>query len=485
MKLSTQISIGFLIAISIDLLDSYFNYRLTLKVNNDTHFLTQSEVVIRKSAATNKKITDMQSSFRGYLLTSDAHFLADYYNGLRTIPSLLKEEMEAASVPGQREKIDSIELLHRQWVSFADSLIDAKKRSLFDSAANKEYNYLFETQLKKEVGKSYNDQIAQIFNSFDQYEYAVREQRRSTLTRSIRQTERFSLLFSIAMILISTGTAVFLVLKISRRIQRLVSLAENISRGNFSRVNDDKNDELSSLSLSLDTMSSRLSKNISTLQKKNDELDQFAYVVSHDLKAPARGIANVIQWIEEDLSEEISPRMRRYLDIIPERIGRMENLIDGLLEYARIGRDQLLKEWVNVSQLVSDLADVIVPKEYILTYKNLPELYTERLLLQQVLGNLISNAVKYGRGQITISANEKEEYYEFDVSDNGPGIPEQYHERIFVIFQTLREKNDSESTGVGLAIVKKIIEEKHGTIKVVSSPAGGTSFIFTWPKEGV
>ncbi|HEY4336517.1 MAG TPA: CHASE3 domain-containing protein, partial [Puia sp.] len=129
MKLSTQISIGFLIAISIDLMDSYFNYTLTLKVNSDTDFLTRSELVIRNSGRANKSITDMQSSFRGYLLTGDVHFLSSFYNGSRTLPALLSEEKEVASSVGQRQKIDSIEQLHAFWVAYADSLIDAKKRS--------------------------------------------------------------------------------------------------------------------------------------------------------------------------------------------------------------------------------------------------------------------------------------------------------------------------------------------------------------------
>ena len=192
-------------------------------------------------------------------------------------------------------------------------------------------------------------------------------------------------------------------MKISRRIKSLVSLAENISQGNFTSINDDKNDELSGLSLSLDTMSGKLSKNITELRKKNDELNQFAYVVSHDLKAPVRGISNVVQWIEEDLHEEISPNMRKYLDIIPDRIKRMENLIDGLLEYARIGRDSSIKEQVDVARLIDNLSEMINPKECRLIIGNMPVLMTEKLLLQQILGNLLSNAVKYGRGEIAVT----------------------------------------------------------------------------------
>jgi len=482
MKLSTQISLGFLIAISIDLMDSWFNYTLTLKVKNDSHFLTRSETALRNSGKLNKSITDMQSSFRGYLLTGDEHFLAPYYDGLHTVPGLLTEEKGIDSTSPQFQKIDSIDHLHALWVGYADSLIVAKKSSVSDPEASRRYQVLFETRLKKEVGRSYNDEIARLFTSFDQYEYQLREARHIALAASIARTERFSVLFSMLMIIVSSGIAIFLVTKISRRIVSLVRLAENISRGNFSRINDDKRDELSSLSLSLDTMSARLSKNITELKKKNDELSQFAYVVSHDLKAPVRGIASVVQWIEEDLHDEISEKMRTYLDIIPDRISRIEALIDGLLEYARVGRENSIKEWVEVAALIDDLVDIVVPEEYQVIKNNLPGFLTEKLLLQQVFGNLISNAVKYGRGEIAVSCVERADYYEFSVSDNGPGIPEEYREKIFVIFQTLREKEDKESTGIGLAIVKKIIDDKHCSIRVRSSGTGGAMFEFTWPK---
>jgi signal transduction histidine kinase len=486
MKLATQISLGFLIAISVDLVDSFVNYTLTLKVKKDSEFLNRSESVIRGSGSLNKGIIDMQSAFRGYLLTDDERFLAPYYNGAKVLPGLLQQELSLVTLPAQRHLLDSISTLHNRWVDYAGELIAAKGKAVADRSAAAHFTYLFETRLKREVGKGYNDKIAELFRSFDQIEYEVREQRRKALSDSIDQTDRYSLVFSVLLVMVGTSGAIYLVRKISRRIRSQVKLAEKISRGNFGAVYDDKRDELSSLSVSLNAMSNKLSQNISALEKRNAELNQFAYVVSHDLKAPVRGISNVVRWIEEDLAGEISPEMRKYLDIIPERIMRMENLIDGLLEYARIGRDTSFKEQVDVSLLIKDIVESIVPKGYRLSIGPLPIFFTEKLLLQQVFGNLISNAVKYtpvDGGEIVISSVEQDGFYEFCVTDNGPGIDHKYHEKIFVIFQTLREKHDKESTGIGLAIVKKIVEEMQGRIRVVSSPGSGTSFIFTWPKD--
>ncbi|MGN6396595.1 MAG: sensor histidine kinase [Mucilaginibacter sp.] len=487
MKLATQISLGLFIAISIDLVDSYVNYSLTKKVNTNTDFLTTSEAIIRTSSNLNRSIIDMQNGLRGFLLSGNQRFLVRYESGLKTIPELLKQEKGLIiSSALQTARLDSIKAIHNVWLTFANQIIDAKKKAIADPRLNNNYRKLFEEQTNLNAGKNYNEEITALFASFDQYEYDVRAKRRKALTDSIAATDRFSLFFSLLLIVAGSGLSIYLVRKITQRIDSMVKLAEDISAGEFPTVTDDKKDELTSLSLSLNLMSQKLSRNITELERKNDELDQFAYVVSHDLKAPIRGISNAVQWIKEDLPEEMSPSMKKYLGIIPERLKRMADLIDGLLEYARIGRGKYPREIVNVADLIREIADLVVPEGYQLTMKNLPVLSTEKILLAQVFGNLLSNAVKYTPQQgaeIEVSCIEHRNFYEFAVSDNGIGIEQEYHKKIFEMFQTLREKHDEESTGIGLAIVKKIIEGNEGTVRVVSSAGKGTRFLFTWPKN--
>jgi signal transduction histidine kinase len=486
MRLATQIFLGFLIAISIDLLDSFVNYTLTLKVRTNSDFLGRSEAVIRHSADLSKEMVEMQSAYRGFLLTGDQQFLEPYYDGLKTVPVLAAEERSLVLQKKQQTVFDSILLLHDRWIQYADDLINAKKKAAAGrSDSNRYYLHLLDTQFSRGVGKAYNDRIAVLFQLFDDAEYHQRNERRAMLSASIDRTDWYSLLFSIFLVIVGLGIAVYLVRRISARIRTLVGLAERISRGDFGVLVDDRNDELSSLSISLNTMSARLSSNIGELEKKNKELNAFAYVVSHDLKAPVRGIANVVKWIEEDLENEISAAMRRYLDFIVERIGRMEGLIDGMLEYARAGRMAVVNEQVDVERLVKEVVETIVPKEYSLQIGALPVLYTQKLPLQQVFANLIGNAVKYtppDGAEISVTCVEEASYYRFSVKDNGPGIDPEYHEKIFGLFQTLREKNDKESTGIGLAIVRKIVEERGGTVMLESRVGEGAAFIFTWPK---
>ncbi len=485
MKLAAQIFLGFSIVIGISLTDSYVNYSLSQKVNRNTEFLAKSEAVIRNSTKLHKGIIDMQSAFRGYLLTSDTTFLELYYTGFKDLPPLFKLQRSLIiNFDGQTKKLDSIRALHNQWIDYSNLLINAKKEAMTRPSSGL-YNDLFENKLRKQVGKNLNDQISDIFKDFDRAEYRVRELRRDVLSHSIERTRTFSLIFITLTVIIGIISTIYIVRLITKRIALMVSLANNISKGEFAIVKDNKNDELTSLSVSLNSMSETLSKNIRELEKRNKELNQFAYVVSHDLKAPIRGIYNVIQWIEEDLGDEVSSQMRKYLNIIPERIKRMEDLIHGLLDYARIGREKPLKEKVDVKRLIEDITDLFIPKGFKVDMFDLPVLITEKIRLEQVFSNLISNAVKYSKtnGHITISCNELKNFYEFSVSDNGIGIDPQFHDKIFEIFQTLREKHAKESTGIGLSIVKKIIDDQHCTIKVSSESGKGSNFIFTWPKN--
>jgi len=479
MKLSVQILLAFAIIILLSVADSYTNYLLSEKVKRNTQFLSKSEAVIRNANQTHKAIIEMQSSFRGYLLTDDASFLDTYYGGIKKVPIYLKEQQKlTGSNSMQRSILDSIVAMHNQWVDYSGQLIRAR------SSQPESYVTLFETRLKKQVGKKINDEIAQKFSRFEKIEYRTRKRHGAMLESSIKNTHTFSLIFLSLTILVGVASTVYIVMLITKRIASMVRLAENISSGHFSIVNDARNDELTALSRSLNIMSRKLDKNIRELEHRNAELNKFAYVVSHDLKAPIRGIHNVIRWIEEDLADEISEEMKKYLDIIPQRTQRMEALINGLLEYARINL-KTPPENIDTNALVHEIAHSIVPRTFTLEIDNLPKLYTERLKLEQVFANLISNAVKYTTredGVIQITCREHPQHYEFSVKDNGIGIPPQYHKKIFEIFQTLREKNEKESTGVGLAIVRKIIDERQETIKVKSTAGEGSEFIFTWKK---
>ena len=226
------------------------------------------------------------------------------------------------------------------------------------------------------------------------------------------------------------------------------------------------------------------------LKRRNAELDQFAYVTSHDLKAPLRGISNLSRWIEEDLEETldgvIPPEVAGQFDLLRGRVNRMEAMIDAILQYSRIDRTEVPAQTVNVKVLLTEVIDLLNPPTRISVSMDdqMPTLHTPRLRLYQVFQNLLSNAIKHHdkpSGQIHIGAEIKEDWVEFSVCDDGPGIAPKFQERIWVIFQTLEARDKVENTGVGLALVKKIVEGQGGTVSVESEEGQGATFKFTWP----
>ncbi len=223
------------------------------------------------------------------------------------------------------------------------------------------------------------------------------------------------------------------------------------------------------------------------LEKRNQELDQFVYVASHDLKSPLRAIANIAGWLGEDLEDKLTEETAYQFKILQGRVRRMEKLIDGLLLYYRVGRRRMKTEKVDVGQLLLEVIDSLAPDDRFSVHiaPNLPTLSTVRVLLEQVFTNLIGNAIKHHRpqgGTIEVNARLSGDYYEFSVRDDGPGINPQFHERIFNLFQTL-EPHASDNTGIGLTIVKKIVETERGKIWMDSQEGRGTIVYFTWPVE--
>jgi signal transduction histidine kinase len=235
------------------------------------------------------------------------------------------------------------------------------------------------------------------------------------------------------------------------------------------------------------TLEQRVADRTAELARSNRDLDQFAYVASHDLKAPLRAIELLANFITTDAVDILSTASQGHLVKLRSRIKRMEKLLDDLLAYSRAGRLPHAPEKVETRTLVVELVEELgVPAGFTIRVdESLPTLVTARVPLEVVLRNLINNAVKHHTrpdGHVSITAQEQGAYIEFSVADDGPGIGEQYHARIFDLFRTLKPRDQVEGSGMGLAIVKKIVESQGGTIGVESSEGRGATFRFTWSR---
>jgi len=225
-----------------------------------------------------------------------------------------------------------------------------------------------------------------------------------------------------------------------------------------------------------------------SLESANQELKSFAYVVSHDLKAPLRAIGSLTDWLSNDYMDKLDEEGQNLLTLLVTRVKRMHRLIEGILEYSRLGRIREEKRHVNLNEVVSTALDIIAPPPEIQIniQKNLPTLVCEKTRIIQVFQNLIGNAIKYmdkPNGIVHVKYTSSESNWLFSIADNGCGIDKKHFHKIFQIFQTLKARDEYESTGIGLPLVKRIIEMYGGEIWLESEPGQGTTFYFTLPKK--
>ena len=263
-------------------------------------------------------------------------------------------------------------------------------------------------------------------------------------------------------------------------LQALATVANNISLGIERKRTEER----------LRARADELTRLTARLARTNRELDAFAYAASHDLRAPLRGIANLAQWIEEDLSADgtLKSDTREMLELMRTRMNRMESLIEGILQYSRAGRTNERVELVETRTIVRSVVELLGLPDVVTIEigDELPTIESASPPLQQIFLNLIGNAVKHNRSpnpRVEVHARPDGRFVEFSVRDNGPGIPAEYQERVWGIFQTLEARDKVEGTGIGLSLVRKLVDAQGGRAWVESAPGNGATFYFLWPRR--
>lgn len=254
---------------------------------------------------------------------------------------------------------------------------------------------------------------------------------------------------------------------------------------NVAAVKDDDGKILYSSSTWVDI--TELKKHTIELERANRDLEEFSYVASHDLKAPLRAIDNLATWLSEDLGDQLPEESAKHIAQLKQRIGRMETLLNDLLDYSRAGRKPGRHSKANIQQLVNETLALSDTNNFNIHQKlHVSELTCLKTPLKTVLRNLINNAVKHHdqvHGTISIETLDSDSFVQFVVGDDGPGIDEHLYEKAFTMFQTLQPRDEVEGSGMGLAIVKKLVELQGGRIWIEPNRPRGTRFCFTWPKS--
>tara|TARA_R110000764_G_scaffold180637_1_gene266692 strand:- start:60 stop:1019 length:960 start_codon:yes stop_codon:yes gene_type:complete len=229
-------------------------------------------------------------------------------------------------------------------------------------------------------------------------------------------------------------------------------------------------------------------KLVSELENSNQGLQEYAHIVSHDLKSPLRSISALATWLYEDYRDVLNEGGKQNLELMQEKVASMDKLIHGILEYSTANSSELDDSKVDLNTVISDIGETIYIPEHVklVVPKTLPTIVADRIKMHQVFQNIIGNAVVHierEKGLVEVLFEDLDDQWQFTISDNGVGIPEEYHKKIFDIFQSIG--NNERSTGIGLSIVKKIVDRYSGTVWVDSIVGEGTQFHFTIKKNEI
>jgi signal transduction histidine kinase len=416
----------------------------------------KSQSILNAANALLLGLQGAESEVRGYSVTQNQTFLDNYEKAQTTINKNCDELQALAQESAiQKTEVAQIQELVKQQLNHLEATIQLSQNS---TKITQQSSVLDRQLLKNEIQFQELENVIAQFIEQQKNAQAQREAKVETWKNLTTQVQWLALIVGLT----ATGGAIYLFINLDHQLSQYTDRIEESN--------------------------AYLARTTQTLEKRNQELDQFAYIVSHDLKAPLRAIANLSSWIEEDLAGRLDPEMQHQMDLLRGRVHRMEAFINGILEYSRVGRMRSQVETVNVESLLKEIIDSLAPPpEFTIEFSTpMPTLVTDPLPLQQIFTNLISNAIKHHHrcdGKIFIASQELANAYQFSISDDGPGIDSKFHEKIFIMFQTLQARDTVENTGVGLAIIKKILDDKGGTIKVESEPEKGTTFYFTWLKR--
>ena len=439
--------IGVIVVIFCILLCTLFFAVYSIRnMNNNLRIQVDTRTVIITLKDNLSLLLNAETGERGYTITSDTSYLQPYYEALEELPanSALLSKMLQGNVEEEKE-LDSLFLYVNAKMDFIKKVILLK-----NDVNDKGIKDLLNTG----QGKHLMDKVRQSNQRLRATEEEHFAERKKITDKSIITARIVFIVAAIFSLLITLFLASVIINELNRRTRHEKALRD------YTRE----------------------------LQRKNEEIEQFAFIASHDLQQPLRSISNFTGLLNEKLQDTAGDETKQYMSFITGGAHRMSALINDLLEYSRAGKDvQRLKIDCNqlVAEVLEELSAVLKETQATVNVSVLPSLYGYASL-KSVFRNLIGNAVKYTKKNeppvVSITFKDLGKEYLFSIKDNGIGIEAKYKERIFIIFQRLHTRNEYTGTGIGLSICKKVVELHGGKITLESEPGKGSEFTFTIPK---
>jgi signal transduction histidine kinase len=458
-------------------------------------WVEHTEQVLRKVSEYAELVSRTDAAKRAYIVTGDTAFL-DQFDGMRAEHRRRLEGLTrlTADNPVQQANLPRLGEAAERKLTLSRSAIAMAQAGESEAALH---------GLSSAAVRSAEDEFQSRRKVVADVEYDLLASRRAVADRESRDilgTVMVGGLLAVGLLILA---AIRTIQRIDRPLGSLLAGIGALGTGDLGRrVEVTADDEIGRVAQAFNAMAdhlleekrarerseAKLARSMAELERSNQELDGFAYVASHDLKAPLRGIRSLAEWITEDVKATASADTMENLSLLHTRVERLDMLLDSLLQYSRVGRIGGEPEEVDTADLIAEIAGYLAPKPgfSVACEGPLPRLVTNKAPLELVLRNLISNALKHHdaeAGAVRVSGRDQGDKVEIQVADDGPGIPPAFHDRVFQMFQTLKPRDQIEGSGMGLAIVRKSVENHGGAIRVESSPdRRGSTFVFTWSK---
>lgn len=453
MKISTEKTTRIFFFLAAMLLVSvliifYYNSQ---RVKSTGDFVEHTQEVLRKNNDVLINILNIQTGLRGYLLTGREYFLEPYNDALSAISSdIIELEMLTSDNSRQQVKISYMKKLASERLIFTNKIIELRRQ--------RELNEL-ETIEAVEKGKYSTDKMRSIVTDINREEFRLLKERRRENDASYENSDWIFLLFLVFIVVILA-----LVVILIKNQNTKNKIAEELQKSTL-----------------------LIQKNIKEISAVNSELEAFSYSISHDLRAPLRAINGYAKILHEDYASYLDADGISALNSIHSNSKKMGELIDALLAFSKLGRKQVTTSQLNMDALVKLVKEETANKSSKIEF-TLHELLPakgDQVLIKQVWVNLISNAIKYSnqklKSMIEIGSYSKDNLVIYYVKDNGAGFDMQYYDKLFGVFQRLHSQEEFEGTGIGLAIVQKIIQRHNGAVWAESKLNEGTCFYFSLP----
>ncbi|MFL1897246.1 CHASE3 domain-containing protein [Aquimarina sp. 2-A2] len=442
---------------------------LVAAIKNSQNWLVHTVDVKHKTERLHSFIKDAERGQRGYLLTNETSYNNPYNKATNQLDDQIEElKAETAYNPAQQANIKKLDSLLYLKLDILERTIDAQKAGNDDTALN-----IVNTDRGQYLMREINTVIQNILKDQD------------TLFEERKQTQQYTYYLAIALLIACLGYMILNLLRIRNQLRPLIEKLKNNNESLKQSV-DAKNEEIR-----LREVQVAINKTlIDRLQDKNKELNQFAYIASHDLQEPLRTVDNFITIFEEDYGDKLDEEASGYFNFIYGATERMKNLITGLLNYSRIGRSGKIEAVdlnIILNDIVIDYTSLLDASDAQLKLPKLPTVNGYEIEIKQLFSNLISNAIKFipkdRQPTIEIKYTEDQMYHIFEIHDNGIGIKPAHINKIFEMFTRLHSTSQYEGKGIGLSFCKKIVELHEGTIKAESELGIGSVFRFTFKKD--